>query len=167
MFRYVALEWNPQDAAAAASAQSLKVRSRGKFPDWHAVLDTEGLYVACTGRSAISTAVPLRNDSGVVLGGIFRRSQTTDDAAAANAVEFDSNESRRVLQTQGKHLIDSYWGPYIALLSCRNSASRWILRSPTCVLPCMWTSHAGVNVFFSRMEDCMALQVKRFSINWK
>lgn len=167
MFRYVALEWNPQDATAAAFAQSLKIRCRCTFPDWHTALDTEGLYVACTGRSAISTAVPLRNNSGVVLGGIFKRSQTADDAAQASALEFDSAESRRLLQTQGKHLIDSYWGPYIALLACGNSATRWIVRSPTCVLPCMWTGQSGVNVFFSRMEDCMALQVKRFSINWK
>jgi asparagine synthase (glutamine-hydrolysing) len=33
-------------------------------------------------------------------------------------------------------------------------------------LPCFWTAFKGVTLFFSTVEDCVALRLCRFSVNW-
>jgi len=166
MFRYIALIWNDADPAAGEAARQLAGRLRSQPLQWHATLDEPGLVVFASGeRPGSSECYPLQGSAGVVLGKLFTRSTAGDSVSAPPA--FDANESAKVVATAGRHLIDAYWGRYVAFLRDAASRTAWVLRDPTAALPCQVVAHGGVQVHFSSMEDGVQLGLGNFSVDWK
>ncbi len=166
MFRYVAFAWNDADPTASEAAQLLIGLAQSGSPEWRPALNVRGLAVLCAGiRAGSSEPYVLQNDAGVVLGKLFSRSQ--DGVSNAAPLQLGQSESARILSTRGRHLIDRYWGRYVAFLRDEAKGCSWVLRDPSAVLPCFSIDFSGVHVFLSCIEDAVRLNLADFSVDWQ
>lgn len=120
-------------------------------------------------RPPSSQAYVLDRNAGIVLGKVFERPANNFGSGSERSIHdvtFGAPESQKVQQTNGKHLVEAYWGRYVALLRDHDGTNVRILRDPTGALPCQLTRHCGINIVFSNIEDCAALGLINTSINW-
>jgi len=75
-----------------------------------------------------------------------------------------SPECSAILASGGERLLDGWWGRYVAVLRDAAGAVR-VLRDPSGTLPCFRLHSNGLQLFFSDVEDCLALQ-QPLSIDW-
>jgi asparagine synthase (glutamine-hydrolysing) len=165
MYRYLVLVWNPRDLKAAASARALCERMVSVASGWVRAFEAEGIcaFHAGLGEGASKTFL-LDHGAGAVFGTVFNCD--IDNTASALRVEFDRNESLKIVQTGGRRLFERYWGRYVALIQDAATSETWILRDPSGGMPCLLTTHQGVNLVFSDLEDCIALGVRHFTVSW-
>jgi asparagine synthase (glutamine-hydrolysing) len=166
MFRYIALAWNESPPHSAAVAQKLSLEWQQNI-DWTATLRRPGLHVFATGaRPGINEARPLQGGSGVVLGKLFRRAEL-DSAAAPSAVIADM-DAKRILDSNGRVLVDRFWGRYVALLQNASGATL-VMRDPSGTVPCFVIRHHGVSIIFSWLEDALQMlgSSERLTVNWE
>ena len=165
MFRYVAFVWNERDAAAREAARALLQRHSAAGQGWDVALRGRGLevrYAGADGRA--SAAYLLTEEGGVVLGTLFARSQEGVSTAAARAL--GAADSRAMLDTNGRHLIESFWGRYVAFLHDPQSQATWVVRDPSGGLPCYVVRCRGVDIYFSWGDDIVALLDAPLEVNW-
>lgn len=167
MFRYISIIWNPLVPAEFGVAQLIGRRIAEVVPTLRQCFHNDGISVVCSEATDTGLKVyPLRRNSGVVLGRLFRRNpDVTDDSPAAEAT-FDSTDDLRLAASKGRSLISDYWGDYVAFLVDSSSAAKRIIKDPTGNLPCFRTIWRNVNVVFSCLRDCVDLGMLPFSINW-
>jgi asparagine synthase (glutamine-hydrolysing) len=79
----------------------------------------------------------------------------------------DDNTSCQIVRSKGRHLIDAFWGNYVALIRSADSSKVYVLKDPAGVLPCFIAKFRGVTVLFSRMADCVDLNLIHFSVNYE
>jgi len=165
MFRYVAFVWNDQDAAARESARTLLQRHSATGEEWRVGLRAAGIEVrhAKVGNVACA-AYMLAEEGGVVLGTLFARSQEGVSTPAPLALS--EAESRAMQDSNGRHLIESYWGRYVAFLHDAQARATWVLRDPSGGLPCYFVRCRGVDVYFSWMDDIVDLLDAPLEVNW-
>jgi asparagine synthase (glutamine-hydrolysing) len=164
MFRYFSFVWDARDAEASArvSAHISALQSAG--PHWEFAWRRPGIAVLHTHSSASpNRAYVLQEGAGVVLGKLFAR-RTASPSSAAPRI-FDASESAKVVTSGGRHLIDHYWGRYVAFLHDAQTETTRILRDPTSGLPCLHASVQGVGLYFSWLEDAVRLGLP-VTINW-
>lgn len=165
MYRYIAFSWNCEDLAGTAEAQRLARRLLSTSDDWQTVLDIPGLRVLHLRQPAgACKAYVLQRRAGVVVGRLFDRH--VDVGGIPADPSFDEKESERLIETQGHHLVDRYWGHYVAFLEAPCGRKRYVLRDPTGGLPCYLVETAGVDVILSDIEDGVRLGVTSFSVDW-
>lgn len=165
MLRYIAFAWNHEINERASLARSLCQRLKAELPDWKCALATDGLQVYHVGDQAPSSRVyVLKRTAGVVLGKVFRRRDACE--GSPHEAVFDEDESRKVQESGGRHLIDGYWGRYVALLRRRGGLPAQVLRDPTGAMPCFLTRFRGIDVVCSEIYDCVALGILEAGINW-
>jgi asparagine synthase (glutamine-hydrolysing) len=166
VFRFVAFVWNDADPAARASATLLSGRLRVGTSRWNQVLDGKGLRVLCAGvRPGSSEPYTLDHGAGVVLGKLFERGRGAPSRSAPLAL--GERESREIVASRGRRLIDEYWGRYVAFVHDGEAATTQVIVDPSATLPCFSTRLAGVHLYFSSMEDVLPLGSQSFSVNWK
>ena len=165
MYRYIALIWNASNTEAAESVRSIRQRFEKPGSPWLQAVDEEGLLILDTqGRADALHAYRLPARGGAILGKFFRKGDL--ETGEFSSTNMDENEAKKISHTGGRHLIDNYWGQYIAFLHNRESRSISILRDPTGSLMCFWMNHCGVHIFFSSVNDIADLGLFRFSVNW-
>lgn len=159
MYRFIALAWNNEDLPRMAAAQRLSQRVRSTS-DWQTVLDLPGLRVFhVRGPGSARRAYPLANGAGIVLGTLF------DRRFVPASPGFDDGETERLLRSEGRHLVERYWGHYVAFVCAADGGRRIVLRDPTGGLPCYVAKAGGVDVFLSDMEDYARLELAPFAAN--
>ena len=176
MYRYLVLIWDARDSDATADAGHLSSRLLQELPEWSRVVDEAGLaafHADAGGLEATSrdklTSCESRllsgRRSGVVFGRLFRRG---DESAPHPFNEpIDAIESERMCDSGGKHLIESYWGRYVAILREGANQAVRVIRDPSGGLPCYIARYRRITMVFSEIEPCIALGLLPFSINWK
>lgn len=165
MFRYVAFVWNEQDAAARECARLLLQRQASAGPHWRVALRGRGVEVRYTRAGGDSClAYELAEGEGVVLGNLFARSPEGISTAAPPALE--AADARAMLDTNGRHLIESFWGRYVAFLHDAHARVTWVLRDPSGGLPCYLVRTSGVDVYFSCLESVVDLLDAPLEVNW-
>lgn len=165
MFRFTAFVWEAADSAQSEAAGLLGARLVSSSRDWRRALRREGLQVYCAGqRPGSSTVYSLPQEQGIVVGSLFRRGSAAEAASGRRVL--DVRESERILSTQGRELVRSYWGRYIAFLSDPSGRAKWVVKDPTGRMPCFMTTFRGVTVFFSCLQDALRLELLSFTINW-
>ncbi|MCG8506631.1 MAG: asparagine synthase-related protein [Sphingomonadales bacterium] len=163
MYRYIALVWNRTDREAAKAARFIAAKLNEVSPhQWRQAWDGAGLaiYDAGAERGRMQT-YRLHRDGGAVLGRLFRNDYTSQIA------DLDETESRKCLETRGQHLIDNYWGRYVAFLHDAASGTKYIMRDPTGAFPCFSTPYRGVEIYFSDMQDAANFDFLPFTVNWE
>lgn len=100
----------------------------------------------------------------VILGKVFTKKFGVDDIP--ERAVFDTPSAVAACDSQGRTLVQNYWGRYVAF-GCNSRTQNWFaLRDPTGEVPCHVTVAEHLTVLFSNLEDCLALQLRQFSINW-
>lgn len=165
MHRYIAFVWNHRVAEKKALAKSLVRRLTEALPKWTCALDTKGLCVYHVGeRVPSSQSYRLDREAGIVLGRLFRRSANANNES--QQITLNEGETQRIQESEGRCLIEHYWGHYVAILRSIDGTHVRILRDPTGAMPCLSTNYQGVDVIFSDIDDCVALGLVRDTINW-
>ena len=176
MYRYLVLIWDGRDSEATSDARSLAGRLVQEDPDWSPVVDEVGVIalhadaggLATRSRDALTSCEsrPLSGRrGGMVFGRLFRRGkelQSHDYGAPIDAIE-----SERMCDSGGQHLIESYWGRYVAVLREGANQKVRVLRDPSGGLPCYIAVYKRISIVFSDIEPCLTLGLVKSSINWK
>ena len=150
MFRYVAFSWLPANHEANDLAGRLD-RALRAGRRWTLAFEMSGHRVYMTGgASGINGAYRLPARQGVVLGRLFRRGVASP--SSATDVELTDAEAQQIVHSDGRALIDRFWGRYIAFLPSWTGAAR-VLRDPTGTLPCYRIEIQGVSIVLSWLED--------------
>lgn len=163
MFRYFGFVWDVDHSAAGETVGRLVERLQASGSDWQFALRRPGLAVLHTRSASPNRSYGLEGDSGLVLGTLFARSGDGDSTAAPPI--FGLQETARILATGGRHLMQRYWGRYVAFLHEAESRTTRILRDPTGGLPCFSMNVGGAQIYCSWMEDAVRLGLQ-FSIHW-
>ncbi len=161
MFRYVAWTWNDEDPDARRQALALLL----PFPGgWQTVLHGRGIEVRCAGlRPGSCEVYRLAGGEGVVLGRLFARGPAGSRPAPA---AFGERDSRSLLASGGRRLVEEYWGRYVAFLRAAGTHTRWVVRDPSGGLPCYTLRHGAVDLYFSWIEDVLPLCAMPLTVDW-
>jgi asparagine synthase (glutamine-hydrolysing) len=155
MFRFVAVVWNERICEHAADADALGRQLLDSAPDWTRALKASGLHVYCAGQQGSDGTLTL-NGHGIVLGSLRHRRSAIDGLACAQT-HLDAAQSREIIDSKGKVLIEAYWGNYVAVLGRRLDNAVRVLKDPTGSLPCFVTKARGLTLVFSCIADVAAL----------
>jgi asparagine synthase (glutamine-hydrolysing) len=161
MYGYVALNWNAADDLGARAAAVVERRIRSAHESWEFVFADAGLRVFQRGASRGAHGSIDLADSGTVLGTVF---QSRPGVATEPAIS--EKAARDIKSTNGKYLVEHYWGRYVAFSRGADSRLR-VIRDPTGALPCFYTQVDHVTVFFSNLEDYLGLVDARLTVNWQ
>ena len=166
MYRYIALIWNTLNPQAAETIRTIRTCLSGQGSSWCLAVDIDGLLVFDTqGRPDGLRAYGLSRNGGAIVGKPFKRNEV--ETAEFSPVVFGDRETNKILETEGQHLIDNYWGQYVAFLRDQDHRFFSVLRDPTAALMCFSTHHRGVDIFFSSVNDAARIGLPRFSTNWE
>ena len=164
MHRYLAVLWDSLNLQSVQGFHSLKLNSATKPAQWTIACEAPGTFVMHTGpRRGSAEAYPLKNNQGVVLGRVFDRCQS--EYSAAPRIAFDADETRKIVGSAGQHLVERYWGAYVAFVRDESTSSHHVFRDPTGNTPCYHTRFKGVEIFFSHVEDCVRLLPISFAVD--
>lgn len=156
MYHFVALAWDRADREARAVALQMEASLRSSPADWEPQLSAEGLSVfAQPPRDPALRSYRLPDEAGVVLGRLY-----PDEPLSSATTE-------EILKSAGKHLVRHFWGGYIALLSDRERCRSYAIRDCSGKLPCYYTRHRNVTIWFADLADLEPLQLPPFNINWE
>ena len=176
MYRYFVLLWDSDDPEANADAKIVASRIRQASSLWSLVVDEPGFTafhagaggLAATSREELTSCEsrPLSGRRrGVVFGRIFRRGKELLPHASDEPL--DAIESERIGDSGGEHLLDHYWGRYVAVIRDNTNRDCRVLRDPSGGLPCFITRYGRAHIVFSEIGSCLSLGLLHFSINWK
>lgn len=165
MLRFLALIWNSSDPEATGSSRSLAARLGAVRPDWDRVFWNNGIEVWASPRDHAISVCALSDGSGVVLGTVFRT--IVADGPCSRLTRFDAAESRRILMTKGRYLIESFWGRYVAVLTQCGGQEKLVIRDPAGGLECLTATVGRVVLFFSAAEDYLELCSSPRDIDWE
>ena len=167
MFGYIAFIWDETSCGQAETAQLLANLLQEGAKQWNGAFAVPGMRVfSCGQRAGSSEPYIFADNAGVLLGTAFK---PLDDAAMSMPAKksFCSDDTRQLLASSCRSLVDSCWGRYVAFAHDAASGKSWVLRDPTGGMPCYRASFRGIDLYFSSVEDCLRLGVLRFSINWE
>lgn len=165
MYRYLALIWNPTHESSGLAAMALIERLTREPKPWSRALNEPGLAIFHVGQHpGSSDTSPLADSAGAVFGRIFSRD--IEDAQSAARVSFGPAESEQIVASGGCRLFERFWGRYVAILRNAHTGEVWVLRDPSGGFPCWLVTHDGVSIVCSDIEDCYALEVVPFTVNW-
>lgn len=163
MFRYIAIVWNQANPRQQEAGRVIANRLINRTDRWQQGFSADGCEVFYTdARAGANQIYTLDGGQGVIVGKLFERD---DHSSPPRSIELSEAQTTRIVTTSGQHLIDRFWGRYVAIW--RDPSGRWsVLRDPTGTLPCYTTKFRGVHVFFSWLDDWVQLDLSHFSVNW-
>lgn len=154
MYRYLAVLWDRRNLESVKLSQPIRATLAAQPTEWLTAYEGPEAIIVHTGaRSRSAKAFPLARDRGVILGNLF-------DGRHANYVErpaiaFDERETGKILTSKGRHLVECYWGSYVAFLFDNANEASYVIREPLANIPCYHLEHGGLHVFFSHITDCL------------
>lgn len=166
MLRYLGIVWNDANPQQRDTAQLIGSRLQKLYPAWRRELTAAGMQVFCTGsENEISRIQRLPGNAGVVIGTVFARNRDIQSSEANAPLNFGPSETAALLRSEGRWLIENGWGDYVAFGHNPTDQKKWVLKDPTGYLPCFRTVFRDITIIFSRIGDCLDLQLQRFTIN--
>ena len=83
----------------------------------------------------------------MVLGKLFERLGNSPSTAVP--LSLGEARTRAITESRGRHLVDGYWGRYVAFLYDGVAKTTRVLRDPSGGLPCLTIRFGGVRLYFS------------------
>ncbi len=165
MHRYIGLIWAPQDSNAADEAARLSAAIRRTAEPWQCRIRLRGMTVfEIPPERGGSRAYVLPNDNGIIIGHVFPA--PSESATPATQEHFGESAALQIASSGGRHLVDAWWGNYIAFLNDRDTHRRYAIRDCSGKIPCYWQLSRGVTVVFSDVGDLASLRIGPLTINW-
>jgi len=166
MLRYFGIVWNDANPQQRETAQLVGSRLQKLYPAWHRELSAPGMQVFCTGTAVeLARIRRLPGNAGVVIGTVFARNRDLLSNEPNAPLTLGATETDAIIGSEGRWLIDNAWGDYVAFGHNPAAQKKWVLKDPTGYLPCFRTVFRDVTIVFSRIGDCMDLQLLRFTVN--
>jgi asparagine synthase (glutamine-hydrolysing) len=166
MLRYLGIVWNDANPQQRETAQLIGSRLQKLYPAWHRELSAPGMQVFCTGSaSELSRIHRLPGNAGVVIGTVFGRNRDVLSSEPNAPLTLGQTETAAILRSEGRWLIENAWGDYVAFAHTAVDHKKWVLKDPIGYLPCFRTVFRDVTIVFSRIVDCLDLQLQRFTVN--
>lgn len=176
MYRYLVLIWDSRESEASSDAGKLSDRILRELPGWSRIVDESGLaafHADVGGLQSVSRQQLTSCESrvlsgrrcGVVFGRLFKRGNELHPHPLGEPI--DAIESERMCDSGGQHLIESYWGRYVAIL--REGANQKVraIRDPSGGLPCYIVRYRRISLVFSEIDELLKLGLMGFSLNWE
>jgi asparagine synthase (glutamine-hydrolysing) len=165
MLYYLALIWDTTDPEKCAAADRLLHRFQRLSPQWRVACEREGLVALYTVTPGPTVDQPyvLANDNGVVFGRLFERGYVAE--SMPSRLVLDERRTSEIVGSEGRTLVERYWGRYVAFVTDQGQRRPWVLRDPTGAVHCLTVTTQGVDVYFQRFEDCERLGLPPLSIN--
>lgn len=164
MLRFMGWIWDAREPQQVEFARTLR-RALIAKPNWQTALDTPGAQCFCTGGQPGAECQVLPHGAGIVLGSLFeRRADPADDSPCRPAI-IEPRDVQALLDSQGRRLIEAYWGNYLAVLCDARRRVISVIKDPTGPLPCFMTSLHGLTVLFSCVADCLNLDAFSLTAN--
>jgi asparagine synthase (glutamine-hydrolysing) len=165
MYHFVALLWNPENPAAREQALELDQKMRRSGLAWECHLTAAGLVVfALPPEDPGLRPYVLPGGGGVVLGRLFSADLRNPHRAERELV--DERTTGEILRTAGRHLVENFWGGYVALLCDSDARSAYAIRDCSGKLPCYHTRYGALTIVFADVADLAPLELPSFTINW-
>jgi asparagine synthase (glutamine-hydrolysing) len=163
VYPYVAFLHDAQMPNRDGSVRSLVDQFRHTHPLWKSVDGGKGLSVfhsPTPGRSFEAFELPGGN--GAIFGTLFPKNLQISPRNWSFVI--DEALAREFVRTRGRHLMNHYWGAYIAVLN-DHGAAHYVLRDSSGKIPCYAITHGSITIVASNIEDLSGLALPRFSIN--
>jgi asparagine synthase (glutamine-hydrolysing) len=152
MLRYFAIFWDPLASSQVIAARVLTERITSSNERWHQAFLGSGVSVYITGLNVPGDSLhPLPCDHGVVLGTLFRSKQSPFGRCPPGPLP--AADAERIVETQGRALVERYWGQYVAFMRSQERGIALILRDPTGNLSCYHGTFQGAHALFSSVVD--------------
>lgn len=163
MYRYIALFWNHLSDPSVDQARHVTEKIEAKIPRIVRALNTDGAAIY---YQSDDPGVFECNQVGslVTLGKLFTKKFGVD--VIPERAVFNTASADTICSDQGRTLVQDYWGRYVAFGRNPQTQQWFAMRDPTGEIPCQMTVAEHVTVLFSNTEDCLKLQLRRYSINW-
>lgn len=166
MLRYLGIVWNDANPQQRETAQLIGSRLQKLYPAWHRELSAPGMQVFCAGTAnELARVHRLPGNAGVVIGTVFARNRDVLSNEMNAPVAFEETETAAILRSECRWLIEHGWGDYVAFAHNPVEHKKWVLKDPVGYLPCFRTVFRDVTIVFSRIGDCLDLQLQRFTVN--
>ena len=161
MYRYLALVWNPRNPESARAVATLIGPTLPA--SWSVAYQAPGIKLLSTAtRRTPATVYPLWGDGGVIFGKLF---ESSSNVQAPGGKPFDADESHQIVRSGGRHLVQRYWGSYIAIVRDESTGRHHVFRDHTGTVACYHTVHGGIDLFFSDIQDVLHCVPGPFSID--
>lgn len=165
LYRYLALVWNIESPEGGEYAAQMARHFQEKSPTWSLIFHEPGLMIFHDGeRSGAMQTYPLGKSGGVIVGRLFTRARS--EGSSGETPVLPGREAQKIIDSHGKHLLENYWGRYVAFIHQKQENASLVMRDPTGGLPCYHAHHRGVEIIFSHMADCARFGLGPFTINW-
>jgi asparagine synthase (glutamine-hydrolysing) len=163
MHRYLAVIWDSCNTESVQASQSFKAALACRTGEWSVSYDGPGAVVAHAELPAKATQrYAMAGASGVVLGRLFNR---IGSGREPRAVRFGDDETKRIVNSAGQHLVERYWGTYFAVLFDAKAGTHHVFRDPIGNVPCYHLKHRSTSIFFSHIEDCIRFFPVSLTVN--
>lgn len=150
MPRFICFRWTPADWQRGKHAQALAERLTSQA-NWTLLLQWRGVIILGFSDAEPDWAVS-HGSYSVTFGTIFRR-----DEERPTPTRLDVEESLAAAESDGRTLIERYFGGYVAFLINHAHDHVHVVRDPTCAVSC-WTAVVdGVHTVFSDARDFAAI----------
>lgn len=160
MFRFVGFLWSASDRQQSAVVDGLGRQLMQRSAQWRCAFDHDGLRVFSTDDAmGALRAHRMENKAGVVLGSLFERNRDERDESPPRHAQLDADATRRILQSDGRWLIEHCWGNYAAFISDSTKYTKYVIKDPVGELPCFYTQFNRVSVVFSCIADGRSLHL--------
>jgi len=154
MFRYIAFNWAPQAECQASRASELEA-TLSESSCWYRAFASNQLQVWVAGCSPGANQIyEMPSGRGVVLGRLFRRHEAP--GVTTRDLVISIHEDAQVIESDGRTLVERFWGRWIAFLPSRTGEGR-VLRDPSGALPCYRMESDGLTIVFSWLQDVLDL----------
>jgi asparagine synthase (glutamine-hydrolysing) len=153
MLNYIALIWDAQDTEKCEVARCMIQAFQDRGVKWQDCFQGPGLRILCaiTNFPSADKVYRLRNDQGVIFGRLFERGYKA--GSMPTEVELGERDSSEIVTSNGRTLVQNYWGQYIAFLCEQGTPRSWVLQDPTGGVPCLTARVRGIDIYFRRFED--------------
>lgn len=164
MYRYVAIVWHSNGLGSARMSQILWSALASKNAEWCIAHEGPGLFAMHRKvQSGAAEAHVLNDGQGVILGTLFDRHQESYDVLKPK--QLGEQATHKIVASGGRHLVEHYWGSYVAFIYDEARREHHVLREPCGNLPCYRISQDGIDIFFSSIEDCCDFLPVPLSVN--
>lgn len=164
MQRYLLLTWDPNDAEGSRLAAATEAALQSASPPWKTGHRNSGVLFSYEPRQNGSTSIYALGLRGAVLGTLFRRTAQPDTYKIRT--DLCDAEVERIVRTEGRYLVEHFWGSYVAILHDTTPGSVAIFRDPTANLACYHAKWNTIDVFFSDMEDFRRYIPMQLYVRW-
>ena len=164
MIRYVALAKNgtsgPRQQKLFDRFAALMKQKGG----WTCAQHSDRLIVFCRtdNRHPLQLQV-FEDDRGVILGKVFRNQRTADPVGPH---AFLPGEIDALCSSNGRALIDGYWGRYVAFLCDADRQRTLVVRDPMGAMHCYTATVDGLTIVCSDIQELIDSGLYQPAFNW-